>query len=68
MSSKLTKAPHRCAIAAMYLYGTEYAAQRAGAEAFWHQLSEPKKRVCRNLVRDIERHQPEPGFAVQEPE
>ena len=67
-ASEPTTEGHRAAIAAMYLYGEAYAAQRSSAEHFWHHLSEPKKLVCRNLVRDIERHQPEPGFAVQEPE
>lgn len=42
--------PHAEAIAAMYLYGDEYAAQGGGSMDFWDKLSESRKNICRAFV------------------
>lgn len=45
--------PSAEAIAAMYLYGKEYAAQHGGSMDFWDGLSDSKKRLCTELVNRI---------------
>lgn len=47
--------PHKAAVAAMYLYGREYAAQGGGSMDFWDSLPDRQKGLCRNLVAAIER-------------
>lgn len=42
------------AVAAMYLYGDDYAAQSGGSMDFWRSLPPWKQGTCRDLVRDIE--------------
>jgi hypothetical protein len=42
--------PHKAAIAAMYLYGAEYAAQRDGIMEFWDRLDGERQQTCRRLV------------------
>lgn len=51
--------PHQAAVAAMYLYGSDYAAQNGGSMDYWDKLSEGRKRLCRDLVADITKAQPE---------
>ena len=46
--------PHKPARAAMWLFGKRYAAQGGGSMDFWGRLSESDKRMCRELVADIE--------------
>lgn len=41
------------AIAAMYLYSAEYAAQRGGSMDFWDTLPASKKRLCTEMVNKI---------------
>lgn len=41
------------AIAAMYLYSAEYAAQHGGSMDFWDALPASKKRLCAELVKKI---------------
>ena len=41
------------AVAAMFLYGEEYAAQNGGSMDFWDGLSESRKQVCRDLVKRV---------------
>lgn len=45
--------PHAEAVAAMWLFGTEYAAQGGGSMDFWDSLSETRKRLCYDLVDDV---------------
>ena len=45
--------PHRSAVAAMWLWGKEYSKQGGGSMDFWDSLSDFRKYVARNLVRDI---------------
>jgi hypothetical protein len=47
--------PSKEAKAAMWLWGAEYAAQRGGSMDFWDKLDASRKRLCRDLVDDIER-------------
>lgn len=52
-------APHRAAVAAMWLFGADYADQRGGSMDFWDSLNEAQKYNCRRLVSDIEAAPPE---------
>lgn len=45
--------PSAEAIAAMYLYGNEYASQGGGSMDFWDVLHPSKKRICTELVNKI---------------
>lgn len=45
--------PHKAAVAAMWLYGAEYAAQKDGWMYFWDKLAESKKEACRGLVANV---------------
>ena len=45
--------PHKPAVAAMFMYGDEYAAQGGGSMDFWDRLSPTRKNVCRDLVAKI---------------
>lgn len=45
--------PSSEAVAAMYLYGAEYAAQNGGSMDFWDSLDESRKQLCRRLVLEI---------------
>lgn len=45
--------PHAEATAAMYLWGTEYAAQKGGSMDFWDSLSDHRKSICRDLVAQV---------------
>lgn len=41
------------AVAAMYLYGAEYAASGGGSMDFWGRLDASRKRHCQELVMRI---------------
>lgn len=45
--------PHKPARVAMTLFNAEYAAQRGGSIDFWRNLSENKKRICREITEEI---------------
>jgi hypothetical protein len=47
--------PHAEAIAAMYLWGSQYAAQNGGSMDFWDSLPEGRKRLARELVERVKR-------------
>lgn len=51
--------PHKPARAAMYLWGERYSKQRSGSMDFWDILTESERRLCRDLVADIEKARPE---------
>ncbi len=46
--------PHKFAVAAMWLYGRQYADQRGGSMDFWDSLSISEKSNCQRMVIDIE--------------
>ncbi len=52
--------PHKGAVAAMWLWGEAYAAQRGGSMDFWDSLTEDQRRQCIRLVQDIECARPVP--------
>ena len=52
-------APHKAAVAAMWLYSGEYASQNGGCMDFWDKLPDWKKRNCRDLVKDVEKAETE---------
>lgn len=41
------------AVAAMYLYGAEYAAQGGGSMDFWDKLDGSRRQLCHDLVNRI---------------
>ncbi len=45
--------PHKPARLAMTMWGEEYAAQRGGSMEFWDNLSDSRKRLCREIVGRI---------------
>ena len=45
--------PHAEAIAAMYIYGAEYAVQRGGSMDFWDKIDKSRQRICREMVDKI---------------
>lgn len=45
--------PHKPAVAAMWLYGAEYAAQGGGSMDFWDRLDESRKRICRDFLERL---------------
>lgn len=47
--------PHAEAVAAMYLWGSQYAAQNGGSMDFWDALPEGRKQLARELVELIKR-------------
>ncbi len=47
------QSPTAPAVAAMYLYGAEYASQGGGSMDFWDKLSWPKKKRCEEMVLKI---------------
>lgn len=51
--------PHKSAVAAMWLFSIDYAAQSGGSMDFWESLSEHQKNLCRRMVSDIEKAQQE---------
>ena len=51
--------PHKPAVAAVYLWGADYAAQPGGSMDFWDSLTESKKCICRSLVARIDLAEPE---------
>lgn len=51
--------PHKAAVAAMWIWGQEYSQQHGGSMDFWDKLPESRRRLCRGLVKDIERARPE---------
>ena len=55
MATKLDRNlnPPAEAIAARFIWGTEYAAQRGGTLDFWEKLSAGRKRICIDLVDAI---------------
>jgi hypothetical protein len=46
--------PHKAAVAAMWLWGEEYSAQRGGSMDFWKQLGPSRQDTARRLVKTIE--------------
>ena len=46
--------PHKPAVAAMYLWGSRYAAQGGGSMDFWDTLRDSQRDLCRRLVARIE--------------
>jgi hypothetical protein len=44
---------HAEATAAMYIWGSEYVAQKGGCMDFWDGLREDRKELCRDLVAQI---------------
>jgi hypothetical protein len=46
--------PHKAAVAAMWLWGSRYAAQGGGSMDFWDSLTRSEKGTCRNMVKQIE--------------
>lgn len=52
--------PHAPAIAAMYLYGSDYMNSAGGSMDFWDVLSDSRKRNCRELVKRIRAAKDEP--------
>ena len=52
--------PHAPAIAAMYLYGSDYMNSGGGSMDFWDALSDNRKRTCRELVKRIRAAKDEP--------
>ena len=46
--------PHKPARAAMYVYSTRYSQQTGGSMDFWDKLTESEKRLCRELVNEIQ--------------
>ena len=46
--------PTPAAVAAMYLYSDDYAAQTGGIMEFWQSLPAWKQGVCRDLAKDIQ--------------
>lgn len=51
--------PHKAAVAAMWLYGSAYSRQCGGSMDFWDALPNSSKRLCRDLVKEIEKARPE---------
>jgi hypothetical protein len=47
--------PHKAARVAMVLWNKEYGAQNGGSMDFWDKLSEGDKRICREIVKEIEK-------------
>ena len=52
-------APHKAARAAMWLYGSDYAASGLGSMGYWDSLTKYRQAVCRQMVAEIERAWPE---------
>lgn len=53
--AKRNMSPHAEAIAAMHLWGDDYAfKQRGGSMDFWDNLPDFKKQLCRDLVKRIQ--------------
>ena len=51
--------PHKAARAAMWIWREEYAGQALGSMGFWDQLSQNRKALARQCVKDIEDARPE---------
>lgn len=51
--------PHKPAVAAMCIWGAEYARQGGGSMDFWDRLDESRRRIARELVEYIEQAPPE---------
>ncbi|MEZ2132737.1 MULTISPECIES: hypothetical protein [unclassified Sinorhizobium] len=59
--------PHAEARLAMALWGAEYAAQLGGSMDFWDGLSEPRKRVCVDILESVLKALDENGRASLRP-
>lgn len=46
--------PHKAARVAMIMWGGAYAAQSGGSMDFWEKLGPNDKKLCRELVKEIE--------------
>lgn len=57
---KLNLDPHKGAVAAMWLWGAAYDAQKGGSMDFWDSLTESQREQCKRLVQDIECARPVP--------
>ena len=51
--------PHKAARAAMWLYGSDYAASGLGSMGYWDSLAKHHQAMCRQMVSEIERARPE---------
>lgn len=51
--SRRNLSPTKEAMAAMWLYGSDYSQQGGGSMDFWDSLDIPRKRLCKKLVDDI---------------
>ncbi len=47
--------PHKAARVAMCLWGNRYAAQGGGSMDFWDKLTESEKKLCREILEQIEK-------------
>ena len=45
--------PHKAAVVAMYLYGSQYSAQGGGSMDFWDSLPPSQKRVCYEMLERL---------------
>ena len=51
--------PHKAARAAMWLFGSDYAASGLGSMGYWTTLNKYRQAMCREMVAEIERARPE---------
>ena len=51
--------PHKPARVAMILWNEKYASQGGGSMDFWDRLSESDKKLCRDILQQIEQAPPE---------
>lgn len=47
--------PHKAAVAAMWMWGNEYAKQSGGSMDFWDEISPKRQQLCRDLVARLEK-------------
>jgi hypothetical protein len=45
--------PHKPALIAMWLWGSEYAAQGGGSMDFWDARTEGQKQICRQCLQRL---------------
>ena len=51
---------HKAAVAARWFYHDQYARSGLGQMGFWDSLEPSQKRLCREMVEDIEQARKEP--------
>ncbi len=47
--------PHKPAVIAMSMWGAEYSRQGGGSMDFWDKLSESRKKICREVLRQLQK-------------